>query len=354
MRFASTLLRWYSKHKRDLPWRKTKDPYLIWLSEIILQQTRVNQGLPYFLKFRKKFPSVKKLAAAKQEEVLKLWQGLGYYSRARNLHEAAKSIVKNFGGKFPSEHSELLKLKGVGEYTAAAIASISFGKPHPVVDGNVVRVLSRNFGIKDTLASAPGKKKFTALAYKLMGKHPPSEFNQAMMEFGALQCVPKNPACGNCPLRKSCYAFRNSLVEILPVKKSKPKIRERFFDYFVIQCSNKILLKKRKGRDIWKNLYDFPLSESKRFPAPDALKKSDCLKRIFGSSNIELKLFGEAHRHVLSYQHLHARFWKVKQINAGSGGNFDDLALADLRTIKKFPFPRLIERFLEANNVFDD
>lgn len=353
MNFSSSLLRWYRKHKRDLPWRETKDPYLIWLSEIILQQTRVRQGLPYYLKFRKKYPVVNKLAAASQREVLKLWQGLGFYSRARNMHATAKAIVKNHNRKFPSEFEELLKLKGVGEYTAAAISSISFGKPHAVVDGNVVRVLSRHFGIMRTKDLSTSKKKISNLASELMGNHSPSEFNQAMMEFGALQCVPKNPDCKNCPLRKSCFAVKNSQVELLPVKKVRQKIRQRYFDYFVIKRGRKILLKKRLENDIWKNLYDFPLIESKKFPSGSSLKRLSSLNKIIGFNNYELSLLGKTHRHLLSHQHLSARFWKLnpnKNIFKKKSNRFVEV---DAGTIKKYPLPRLIERFLEDNNVFD-
>lgn len=353
MNFSSTLLRWYRKHKRDLPWRKTKDPYLIWLSEIILQQTRVQQGLPYYLKFRKKYPVVNKLAAASQREVLKLWQGLGYYSRARNMHETAKAIVRNHNGKFPSEFEELLMLKGVGEYTAAAISSISFDKPHAVVDGNVVRVLCRHFGIKHAKDLSSSKRKFLNLASELMGNHSPSDFNQAMMEFGALQCVPKNPDCNNCPFRKSCFAFKNSQVELLPVKITNPKIRQRYFDYFVIKRGRKILFKKRLENDIWKNLYDFPLIESKKFPSGSSLKRLASLNKIIGFSNYELSLLGKTHRHLLSHQHLSARFWKVKPVKNIFSKKINGFILVNSGTIKKYPLPRLIERFLEDNDVFD-
>jgi A/G-specific adenine glycosylase len=354
MNFSLTLIRWYKKNKRDLPWRKTRDPYLIWLSEIILQQTRVAQGLPYYLKFRKKFPSVRKLASAKEQEVLKLWQGLGYYSRARHLHATAKAVVKNYDGKFPTHYTELIKLKGIGEYTAAAIASITAEEPRPVVDGNVVRVLSRYFGIAGSIDSSSSRMKLVSLASGLMSNHSPSEFNQAMMEFGALQCIPKNPDCNLCPLKKSCFALAHSQVQILPVKKRKPKISARYFDYFIILSGKKILMKKRMESDIWKNLYDFPMIESTRLLRPEKLMHSEDAKKIFGKTKVNLKKLGDTQRHILSHQRLNARFWKVystEELFSICTGSFISV---NANALENYPLPRLIERFLDKYNVFEN
>ena len=354
MNFSAALLRWYKKHKRDLPWRKTKDPYVIWLSEIILQQTRVNQGLPYFLKFVKQYPTVQKLADAKLQSVLKLWQGLGYYSRVRNMHYTAKEIKKRHNGIFPNEYTELLKLKGVGEYTAAAIASICFGKPHPVIDGNAARVLSRYFGMKLLPDSSSAKKKYTAAAYQLMGKYPPADFNQAVMEFGALQCVPKNPDCSVCPFIKSCFAFNHNQVQRLPVKKIKPKIRRRYFDYLVIQHKKKIYLRKRTEDDIWKNLFDFPVIESKKFLSHKLLMKSAGWKKLLGNCDYDAVSSSRLYRHQLSHQHLSVRFWKIIIQKNSSSKDFNKLVAADSKTVNKYPIPRLIEHFLEENKIFDN
>src|SRR6185295_17174001 len=234
----------------------------IWLSEIILQQTRVEQGLPYFEKFSEAFPTIKHFAFAHEDKILKMWQGLGYYSRARNMHFTAREIVKNFDSKFPVEFSELKKLKGVGDYTAAAIASFAFNKPHPVVDGNVYRFLSRYFGIKTAIDSLKGKKIFLELAEELLDKKNPGLHNQAIMEFGAIQCKPVNPDCFSCHLKMDCYAFKNKRVNQFPVKSKTQKVRERFFYYLFIRWKNKIFLHKRTGKDIWKNLYEFPLIET--------------------------------------------------------------------------------------------
>jgi A/G-specific adenine glycosylase len=235
MSFGSIIINWYKKNKRDLPWRHTKDPYLIWLSEIILQQTRVEQGLPYYFRFSEKYPTVGSLAIAKEDEILRLWQGLGYYTRARNLHAAARQIKNEFGNKFPTDYSNIRSLKGVGEYTAAAIASFAFDLEHAVVDGNVFRLLSRYFGIKTPIDTGEGKKKFTALAGKLMKSYPPAIFNQAIMEFGARQCRPASPDCEVCPLNSSCYAYGKNTVSKFPIKKNKVKSRNRYFNYLVIK-----------------------------------------------------------------------------------------------------------------------
>ena len=259
--FARKLLRWYPLNKRDLPWRNTKDPYIIWLSEIILQQTRVAQGLPYFERFVANYPTVWDLAAAPIEEVMRLWQGLGYYSRARNLHACAQDIAHHRAGQFPTTYKELLQLKGVGTYTAAAIASFAFGEKVAVVDGNVFRVLSRYFGMAEDIGGTKGKKAFERLANEVIPDVAPEEYNQAIMEFGALQCVPKNPDCGLCPLASGCFAYRHHMVSQLPVKEKKVKVSRRAFLYFHVNCGKEILVKERGPNDIWQGLVDFPLEE---------------------------------------------------------------------------------------------
>jgi A/G-specific adenine glycosylase len=305
--FSKKIIQWYEENKRSLPWRETSDPYKIWLSEIILQQTRVAQGLPYYERFVKTFPTVFSLAKAPEQQVLRLWQGLGYYSRARNLHTCAKNVVSNFGGKFPALYKELTKLKGVGPYTAAAIASIAFKECIAVVDGNVFRVLSRIFGIDKDIASQEGKKIFVEKANELIPKEQPDLFNQAMMEFGALHCLPQNPKCDTCIFAKACEANQNGLQKVLPVKSKKLKARNRYFYYFVIHHQNKILMNKRGGKDIWQGLYDFYLIEAKRSKKIEGLMNDD--KLLKGSTKVsESKIY----KHILSHQKLMVRFVEVE------------------------------------------
>ena len=262
MSLQKKLVYWYKNNRRDFPWRKSKDPYKIWLSEIILQQTRVAQGLPYFLKFEKAFPTVNSLAKAKEKDVLKLWEGLGYYSRARNLHFTAQTIVNEFNGIFPNNFKKLKTLKGIGDYTASAIGSICFDLPEAVVDGNVYRMLSRIFAFSTPIDSSQAHKVFKEKANFLMKGASPGEFNQAMMEFGALQCLPKNPNCGECIFSSDCIAHQQGKVDLFPVKLKKIKVKKRFFNYLVLTNSNrKTLIEKRIGAGIWQNLYQFPLLE---------------------------------------------------------------------------------------------
>jgi A/G-specific adenine glycosylase len=295
--FSTKIISWYKENPRELPWRETSDPYKIWLSEIILQQTRVAQGLPYYYAFTQSFPTVKDLALAPESEVLRLWQGLGYYSRARNLHGCAKYIWHELGGEFPSTYDTLIKLKGVGSYTAAAISSFAFGEVKAVVDGNVFRVLARYFGIATDIASGKGKKEFETLANQLIPKEAPGEFNQAMMDFGSRLCVPKNPDCESCPLKEKCFAYVNDLVKSLPVKIKTTKIKDRTLDYVVIRCGQNWVWNKRKSGDIWTGLHDFPLVNSWITPIPNST---------------EPKPFPKKYRHILSHQRLHASFTEVE------------------------------------------
>jgi A/G-specific adenine glycosylase len=295
---------------RQLPWRDTKDPYIIWLSEIILQQTRVAQGLPYFREFLSSYPTVQDLAAAPLEEVMRLWQGLGYYSRARNLHACARDIVQNRNGRFPTFYKELKQLKGVGSYTAAAIASFAFSEKIAVVDGNVFRVLSRYFGKATDIGSSNGKKAFEALANKAIPSISPDIYNQAIMEFGALQCIPKNPDCGCCPLRNSCFAYRHEMVNHLPVKEKKVKVNQRAFLYFHVICGDELLVKERGSNDIWQGLVDLPLEE---------LESLENINLERSSLFVELQEFKPTvkfdpeknYKHLLTHQKIFSNFVKL-------------------------------------------
>lgn len=337
MNFCNILVSWYKKNKRELPWRGINDPYRIWLSEIILQQTRVTQGLPYYLAFIKKFPNIHELAKAKEDEVMKTWQGLGYYSRARNLHCTARYISRKLHGKFPEEFEEIKKLKGVGEYTAAAIASFAFNKPHPVIDGNVFRVLSRIFGIGIPIDSARGKKAFRKKAEELIDKKNPGLFNQAIMEFGALHCVPQNPNCTQCPFGKICVAYKKNLIPYLPVKSKKKKIQKRFFNYLVINKEGKISIKKRTDNDIWKNLYDFPLIETKKNISIKKLSKFPELVQI------KIKSVSPVFKHILSHQLIFGRFLEVEGTFLGYPKN---LIHVHRNQLNNYAFPKLVEKYL--------
>lgn len=349
--FSKKIIDWYEQNKRILPWRTTKDPYKIWLSEIILQQTRIAQGLPYYQTFVKNFPDVKSLAAAKPDQVLRLWQGLGYYSRARNLHACAKQVVKNLNRKFPSSFEELKRLPGIGDYTAAAIASISFREPVAVVDGNVFRVLARVFGIEKDIASSEGKKYFFKIANELIPKDTPDVFNQAVMEFGALHCTPQNPKCDSCPFAKSCVANLGALQKLLPVKSPKQKVKKRYFNYLVITHRGKLLMRKRSAGDIWSGLYDFHLVETKKSTKPEILLRQE--KKFDG---LLLEEVSTVHKHLLSHQHLITCFicCSIKsQEDLRSLMNETDLKFYSIAQIEKLPKPILINRFLKELGYLD-
>lgn len=351
--FTEKLLHWYPVHRRDLPWRATRDPYIIWLSEIILQQTRVAQGLPYFRTFVEKFPTVSQLAAAPEEEILRTWQGLGYYSRARNLHTCAREIVSKWDGTFPDNYKELLKLKGVGPYTAAAIASFSYREAVAVVDGNVFRLLSRYFGIYSDIGSTAGKKEFETLANQIIPAKQPDEYNQAIMEFGALQCVPKSPDCGSCPLKENCFAREKDLVSVLPVKEKKVKVKSRYFIYYHIQAGEYTVVNRREANDIWQGLVDFPLEECQSMDEIQSLQPENLT--IFNELSSLGPVFGEIggkpFKHLLTHQKIFASFVKVtlkpSQKEAleswAKGKNF---ALADEESLEEMGKPKLILRYL--------
>ncbi|PKH49813.1 A/G-specific adenine glycosylase [Tenacibaculum sp. Bg11-29] len=334
------LLTWYFNNKRDLPWRKTKDPYFVWLSEIMLQQTRVAQGLPYFLTFTRTFETVFDLAKAEESKVLKLWQGLGYYSRARNLHFTAKYIANELNGVFPKNYKELLKLKGVGDYTASAIASICYDEPVAVVDGNVYRVLSRYFGISTPINSAKGIKEFKELAQTLIDESQPGTYNQAIMDFGALQCKPQNPLCDCCPLSNSCIALEKKQVKELPVKEKKIKIKKRYFNFLVtVTANNKTIIEEREGKGIWQGLYQFPLIETQESISEIDLVSNEQFSLLFPEETLVSLFNAKEIVHKLSHQHLFTKFWVVKIENVQKKTVSWDV-------IKEFPVPVLIDNFL--------
>ena len=340
-RIISTLLWWYSQNKRDLPWRQTRDPYKIWLSEIILQQTRVEQGLPYYLKFIKKYSNVFKLAQAPIDEVLRTWQGLGYYSRARNLHKCAITIIDKYNGKFPEERSELIKLPGIGPYTSAAIASICFGKKEAVVDGNVIRLITRLFGIETDISSPKTIKKVTFIAESLITNSNPDIFNQAIMEFGATQCKPNKPLCEDCIFTEFCSGRIRNIQHKIPFKLKKLKKRERFFNYFIIRFNNKILMKKRKGNDIWNGLFEFLLLETKSEKDFDELHPTSFLKKF---SNIWiLETISPSFKHILTHQIINCKFY---EINFSKSIAMEDYNWFTLEEIENLPKSILIDRYL--------
>ncbi len=357
--FGPQLLRWYARNKRTLPWRDTDDPYKIWLSEIILQQTRVNQGLAYYEKFIASFPDVYSLAQAPAKEIFKLWQGLGYYNRAENLMKAAKRIVTDFQGRFPQDLKTLKNLPGIGDYTAAAIASLAFHQPHAVVDGNVYRVLSRIFGIETPINTARGKKEFTALALELLAGNPPAAFNQALMEFGALFCVPKNPACDTCPFRQQCFARMAGRVSDFPVKAKKAAPGHRYYYYFVLQLHQNgnsfYYLKKRTGRDIWRNLYDFPALETSR-PLSDPLDSLSHLKNTLPEGFPPFSAGSPSGPYTQQLTHLKvsAYFIPVFLTETLTNGQKKSLFLVQQKQLTNFPVPRLIARYLQDNKLIKD
>ena len=345
MNFSTKLINWYTVNKRDLPWRSTNNPYYIWLSEIILQQTQVVQGTPYYHAFTSQFPTVYDLANANEEDVLKLWQGLGYYSRARNLHWSSKYIVKELDGVFPDTYKDILKLKGVGDYTASAIASICFNEVTAVVDGNVYRALSRIFGIETPINSTPGQKEFKALAQQLIDKQQPAIFNQAIMEFGARQCKPKNPDCSVCPFKTSCLALKENKIDVLPVKLKKTKVTKKYFNFIVIISKNeKTILEQRIGSGIWQNLYQFPLIETEKPSTYNNIKSKIENLDVLEDMNFDVHLYNDTDIiHKLSHQHLYTKFWIVSVDESIEKG-------IEISNIKDFPVPILIGNFIDKFN----
>ncbi len=349
--FSNAILPWYESHKRDLPWRNTSNPYEIWLSEVILQQTRVAQGLPYYQRFIDTFPTVEKLAKAEEEEVLRLWQGLGYYSRARNLHRCAKYISENLRGFFPNSYEGLLQLPGIGPYTAAAIASFSFKVPEPVVDGNVYRVLARIFGIQDDIAGGAAYHRFRALSKSLMPEDSPDIYNQAIMEFGALHCTPKSPGCADCIFQGQCFAHEQGVQDKLPVKTKKTKVQTRYFNYFVIRTGEELLMKKRVGEGIWESLYDFHNIDSAQKLDMDGLLHNDELSDIFLRKGV-LQQVSKVYKHLLSHRKIWATFYLYDMTKTDLPDELlkqKGLDLYSYHRISALPKPVLVDKYLQEN-----
>lgn len=346
MDFSSEIINWYQQNKRDLPWRNTKDPYIIWLSEIILQQTRVEQGTPYFYRFAENYPTVSDFAAASENEILNHWQGLGYYSRGRNMHHTARLVMEQHGGFFPNTYDKLIKLKGIGEYTAAAIASFSSNEAKAVVDGNVYRLLARYYGISTPINSGKGKKEFLEIANKVIDKTQPGCYNQAVMEFGSLQCKPANPLCGTCPLRLNCVAFNNNLVNQLPVKIKSQRVRTRYFNYIVAVSDNSVLINKRGANDIWENLHDFPLFETPNLIDSETLLNSTQFVEKFGN-NVTVTAMYSPVKHILSHQKIYAQFFVIRQFSEGflQKNSWQYVSYRDLEQLAQ---PKLIFEFLKS------
>ena len=347
MNFSDELIQWYFKNKRDLPWRNTTNAYTIWLSEIILQQTRVEQGMPYFHRFLEKYPNVRAFAAADEDDILNLWQGLGYYSRGRNMLKTARQVVKEFNGEFPAVYDQLIHLKGIGEYTASAISSFSTNQAKAVVDGNVFRALARYFGISEPINSTKGKKLFQDIANDILNKDNPGLHNQAMMEFGAMLCKPKNPDCEICPVRSGCYAFNNDAIADLPKKLKKTKIRERFLNYIVVTDGDAILMNKRGDKDIWANMYDFPLFESTHRLTTEQVLSLPEFKNYFGENSRVINTY-PIKKHVLTHQHLHAQFIHIsnKPIKLEQKWFYNYV-----NNLEKIAMPKII--FIFINNLFN-
>mgnify|MGYP001348533525 FL=1 len=349
MNFTKTLLLWYDENKRTFLWRETKDPYKIWLSEVILQQTQTQQGLPYYVRFLETFPTIKDLALSGEDTVLKLWQGLGYYSRARNLHSTAQYIHKECGGVFPDTFKSLLKLKGVGDYTASAISSICFNLPEAVVDGNVFRFLSRYFGIYTPINIGQAHQEFKAKAMNLMDITQPGKFNQALMEFGSIQCKPRTPRCNSCPFSSDCIAYNQNKIHLLPQKRTKLKVIDRYFNYLVIIDQNgQIQLEKRVGKGIWQNLFQFPLLETnKKVDSRKKLIEKFSNKMIAQLNTKKLKLWNrEPIAHKLSHQKLFVFFWTIPSKRILKKGY-------SLKELKKQAVPVVIQNFLDKFFTID-
>ncbi|MEZ0539443.1 A/G-specific adenine glycosylase [Fibrella arboris] len=349
--FAPTLEAWYDQHRRDLPWRNTTDPYQIWLSEVILQQTRVAQGLPYYLRFTETYPTLSDLANANERELLRLWQGLGYYSRARNLHQTAKFIASTLGGQFPATYRDLLALKGIGTYTAAAIASFAFGERVPVVDGNVYRVLARVFGIEEDITTTPAKKTFASLAIRLIAHAlDPATYNQSIMEFGAIQCTPVAPNCLFCPLQQQCRAYQTGRQQLLPVKKKKAPVRDRFLTYYVLRKgegpSLKLAMRERTGRDIWQNLYEFygfetdePALIWRAIDVPDEVNELVVQGVLVGPAGMEQQL--------LSHQRIRAVFHEIVVPETIDIPLPDRVDWYSMEQVRQLPKPVLIAAYID-------
>ncbi|MEX2369525.1 MAG: A/G-specific adenine glycosylase [Bacteroidales bacterium] len=351
MKISNIITEWYKKNRRNLPWRETSDPYLIWVSEVILQQTRVNQGLDYYLRFTERFPDIHSLAAADEQELMKMWQGLGYYSRARNLLVAARQVTEQFNGIFPSDQESLLQLKGVGKYTAAAVASIAFNKPVAAVDGNVARVLSRLFAVSEPVNSTRGEKMIDELAGEILDSKRPGDHNQALMEFGALQCIPyssSGPLCEECPLKHECMARNSNNVAKYPVKLKSGRIRNRYFTYLIINNRGQTFLKRRTANDIWKQMFEFPLIEHNGVVNEiELLRKIEQILQLSGDEMV-ITSVSEMIRHQLTHQYITAQFVHLDVPKSGFIPQHNWLPVL-FEEVNQFPLPRLIDRYLEVH-----
>lgn len=348
MELSNKLIKWYKIHKRDLPWRNTKNPYHIWLSEIILQQTRVVQGLSYYQKFVKEFPTVKDLALAEDDKVMNLWKGLGYYTRARNLLYTARYVYNDLNGDFPNTYVTIKKLKGVGEYTAAAIASFAYDEAQAVCDGNVKRVVSRLFSIEKAIDSRDGEKEVKEALLQIFPGEKAALFNQAIMELGALVCAPKSPNCSVCPISVHCRAFEQNSVMSFPVKEKKIKVKERFFHFFFITMDNQCLVQKREGKDIWHSLYQFPLIESKSFNLENDFKEALSEFGVDTKEVVKVENKGNIYKHKLTHQNIVGRFYKVELDKKIKIKGFEWVALVDMH---KLALPKLLENYLNDENI---
>ena len=338
MKFNKLILKWYDQNKRDLPWRKTKNPYNIWISEIILQQTRMEQGIYYYNRFISKFPDLESLATSEEKDVLLLWQGLGYYSRARNLHHTAKYIYYDLDSKFPKSYEELINLKGIGDYTASAISSICFEKKHPVLDGNVFRIISRIFGIKAPIDLHNSRKVFKKKAIELLPNSRYGDYNQGLMDFGSMICRPKNPSCSNCLISKKCVAYKNQLVESLPIKAKKNKIKTLYFEYLIVNNNNKILIE-RVEDGIWKNLYQFPVNISTSKKNKVEIRKFFIDK--FNLQALDLKLINSEYiEHKLTHILIKSTFWFTNKKIDSDEGVFTTI-------LEDYPMSKLMHNFIE-------
>jgi A/G-specific adenine glycosylase len=346
MSISGILEEWYIGNKRELPWRDSDSAYRIWLSEIILQQTRVNQGIKYYERFVERYPCVEDLAKAPVDEVLKLWQGLGYYTRARNLHATAQIIVNDYKGAFPDTYDDLLRLKGIGTYTAAAIASIAFKEPVALVDGNVFRVLSRLYGISQPIDTSAGKAHFKKIATEILNPKKPDVHNQALMEFGALVCLPRNPHCESCVLAKSCMANIQGIVDLLPVKQGKGKIRIRYFNYLFIHHQGTTYLHKRDSKDIWNSLFEFPLIETNASMSFSKLALLESWSNIFGGNPVKLNGMTKTYKHQLTHQTLFCCFYNIA-VNTEPSLQQLNFYQIPLSRLNEFAVPRVMERYLE-------
>jgi len=350
--FRTILLHWHASHERPMPWKGIRDPYRIWLSEVILQQTRVEQGRPYYERFVVRFPNVFELARAADDEVFKLWEGLGYYRRARHMLETARRVAFEMGGQFPDSYQELLQLKGVGPYSAAAIASFAFDRPHAVVDGNVIRVLARLLGREDDPSGSRGKKAFRQLAQAMLDPDRPGAHNQAIMDFGASVCTPKAPACSSCPFYTHCVAQKSGRVQQLPVKRKKPERKIRHFHYLVLRFQEEVFIRRRTGEDIWRNLYEFPLLELPRSDASlEQLVDAEGWQSWGWSNTPELIAVTPPLRQTLSHQHIYARFWtfRLDQLPASPPAGCFRAKRENLHT---FAWPRVLHWFLRDNSLY--